>query len=318
MLPADRRRPRVAALLTALLAAGVIGGVAATAVASGSGAGAAPGQERQDGWSAGQVAELAREAITDDEALDDLRAVDGIDERPVDLDAALAGLGEGTDGARAERLTALADALDGGSGADVGADPAASRDAARRVLDDDKFQEDQVPRPFKGVLEWIADRLRPVGDLLDRVFGPILDLPGGPFVLGALLVGAGAAGVAWLIGRRSRAAVAAEGAAGLVDPTLDPADLDRRADRAETAGDLARALRLRYQAGLLRLARDGRLVLRPDTTASGAAEQVDDAALHRITATFEAVAYGGRSPSPDELREARADWAAVLGVGSRR
>lgn len=278
-------------------------------------AGAVPAAAQDRAVSAAAAAELAREAATDDDALAELRAVTEVEGRPVDLVAATADLGS----ARAARLDALARALDGGARGGAAAEvPDAGRDADRRaaqeVLDDDKFRERRVPKPFQGVLSWLADRLRPVG----RLFEPILDLPGGPYVLGGLLATLGAAAIAFVSSRRSGAAVAASVAGRLVDPDLDPVDLDRRADEAEGEGDALGAVRLRYQAGLLRLAREGRLDLRADTTAAGAAHQVDHPVLHQLTADFEEVVYGDRPATAAVLARSRQGWAEVLGARSRR
>ena len=273
------------------------------------------GQAQERSVARREAAALARAAATDDAGLADLRSVREIDGQPVDLAAATARLGPG----RQDRLTALADALDQVSSVDAAPhDRDAARRSAQRVLDDEKFQEEEVPRPFKGVLEWIADRLRPVGRFLGRQVEPILDLPGGAAILGALVVGAGATATARLIGRRSGAAVARSTGSSLVDPSLDPVDVERRADAAEAEGDLSGSIRLRYQAGLLRLVRAGRLVLRADTTATGAARQVEMAAMDRLTADFEEIVYGDRAPTVDDGTRARQGWAEVLGARSRR
>ncbi len=199
---------------------------------------------------------------------------------------------------RAARLAGIADSFE--AAADRGrrrsVDPDEARSSAQEVLDDDKFQETELPRPFRRPLELLADALRPVGRLLERVFRPILDLPGGPFVLAALLGVAGAALVAWLIGRRSRAAVAQAAAAGvLVDPTPIPtsSSAGRRRPRPRATSDLA--VRFRYEAGLVRLVRLDRLELRPDTTAAGAARQVASPTMDQLTADFEEIVYGGRA-----------------------
>ncbi len=201
-------------------------------------------------------------------------------------------------------------------------DPDTARAGARQVLDADKYREQQLPRPFKGVLEWLADLVRPVTDAVSdavrAVFRAILALPGGEYLLLALALGAALAVAWWLASRRSRSAVTGVGGSGLVDLAADPADLDRRADEAEAAGDLALAVRRRYEAGLLRLVRAGRLVLRADTTAEAAARQVADPTMDRLTTDFEEVTYGGRAAEPDDVARARSGWLEVLGAGARR
>ena len=280
---------------------------------------AARAQGQGSSVSRAEAASLAREAVTDDGALAELRAVDRVDGQPVDLTSATTELGV----ARRTRLTALADQLSAGAPPGSPGAPAAgtkeARSRARQVLDQDKYQPTDVPKPFKGVLEWLADRLRPVGRFFGRLFEPILALPGGAFFLGALLIGAGTAAAAWLASRRSRAAVRT-GAGGwsLVDPAADPAALDALAERCEADGDRDGAVRHRHQAGLLRLERSGRLVLRADTTAADAAHQVAEPVLDALTADFEQIVYGARSATSDDVERMRAGWIELLGVRSGR
>ncbi len=199
-------------------------------------------------------------------------------------------------------------------------DPDAARDAARGILDGSKYQDQRLPRPFKGILEWIADRLRPVveavEDVLEPVIGFILGLPGGRFVFIGLVVLVLAVVIRWLIGRRSRSAVTVTTRGGLVDLSSDPAALEADADRAESDGDHQLAVRYRYEAGLLRLVRAGRLELRPETTPASAARQVAAPAMDRLTADFEEVVYGGRPATEADSRRARGGWAELLAVRS--
>lgn len=274
-------------------------------------AAAAPAQERSA--TAAEVAVLAGRAVEDDDALAQLRRIDEVDGRPADLAAAT----EDMEGERAARLQAIADVYRSaaGSGSAAARDPADARSQAQEVLDDDKFHEQELPRPFKGVLEWVADRVRPVGEPIGDLLGAV---PGvGIVVLAALAAAAG--WLAWLFGRRrSRAAVAASSPWRLVDPAVDPAELERRADEARRTGDLAAAVRLRYEAGIVRLARDGRIELRADTTARGAAEQLGDPALDDLTDTFERVVYGAADATPADADAAQQGWSELLGARSGR
>lgn len=175
-----------------------------------------------------------------------------------------------------------------------------------------------MPKPFRGLLESVADGLRPIGRFLAWAFGPVLDLPGGPAILGAVLVGVGAAATALLISLRSQAAIARGASGRLVDPSLDPSEVERQADAAEGQGDRAGAVRLRYEAGLLRLVRADRLVLRADTTARGAARQIELPVMDQLTADFEEIVYGDRTATSADSDRSREGWAEVLGTRSRR
>lgn len=198
-------------------------------------------------------------------------------------------------------------------------DPDTARARARAVLEADKYHEPRLPRPFKGVLEWFADLLRPIVNAVDRVGGAILEwvlaLPGGRFILLALVAGMAVGLVWWLASRRSRSVVGAPGGFGLVDPTADPDQLEEESRRAEAEGDFPLALRRTYEAGLLRLVRSDRLVLLPQTTAEAAAAQVAHPTMDRLTVTFQEVVFGGREVAPVELSEARRSWTELLTAG---
>jgi hypothetical protein len=269
---------------------------------------------------AAEAAALARRAATDDGALAELRAVERVDGRAVDLAAATRGIGGATD--RAARLDALADELAGGGGGGS-TDPDRARADARDVLRGDDYQDRTPPRPFRGVLRWLGERLAPVGRALDTVFGPLWRaagrIPGGRALVLLALAGLAVAAIARLAGHRSRARVVGAGAAGgLVDLAADPARLEAEAEAAAAAGDHALAVRRRYEAGILRLARAGRLDLRPETTPAAVAAAVGGEPIGALTRTFEEVVYGGRAATAAEDHESRQGWAQLLAVGARR
>ncbi len=303
----------------------IVVGLALTIPAFGSGASVLRPVQERTSISGRAAAALARDAATDDGALRRLRSVGRIDGRPVNLDATLANL---TSRDRPARVQALAIEVDRSSVAGpTGASSATSAEArreARRVLDGSKYQTKQLPRPFKGALEWLADRLRPVGRVLATIFRPVTDLLG-LLPIGAVVILAGLAVgllVWWLARRRSGTVLEPRRRSALggrlVDTDLDPAALDEHAEAAEADGDLGAAVRLRYQAGLIRLVRAGRLDLRADTTASEAADQVGDPTVKSLTADFEAVAYGGRSATTADVDRSRHGWLDVVCARSRR
>ena len=273
--------------------------------------------------SASEAADLARRAVHDDAALAELRGVTEVDGRPVDLRAATAYLGEN----REERLDALASSFDRGSSAAVTGDPDSARVRANQVLARREYHPVQLPRPLRAPLRWVRDRFRPVGRALDpvrRFFADVIDailaLPGGDFILlGVVLLPVGLLAW-WIVLRSNRSTPVRPGGGGslLVDLDLDPTDLERRAEQAEVDGHHGEAVRLRYEAGLVRLVRADRLVLRPDTTPSRVAEQLAIPALDRLTRTFEQVVYGDRVATRGDSAAARAGWSEVLGVGARR
>jgi len=85
-------------------------------------------------------------------------------------------------------------------------DPDRARDQAREILGGRRYKPADVPRPFEGALEWLGDRLRPIGDFFSRITE---SLPG-KIALAAVLAGVVAV-VALLVARRRTAASATGG-----------------------------------------------------------------------------------------------------------
>src|SRR5690606_37338885 len=121
----------------------------------------------------------------------------------------------------------------------------------------------------------------------------ISDLVGGPLVLAsivAVVLGGAIAAITVNLGRRrarridERLRREHEAVRG-----LDPVDLDRRAAEAESRGDYATALRLAFQAGLIRLDRAGLIDLRPGTTSGTVAEALGSAEFAALVERFDAV-----------------------------
>jgi Domain of unknown function (DUF4129) len=195
-------------------------------------------------------------------------------------------------------------------------DPDRAREQAREILGGRRYKPADVPRPFEGALEWLGDRLRPIGDFFSR----ITESFAGRITLAALLAGVVAL-IAVLIARR-RAAAGAGGGKGRrrASPaeSADPARLEREADAAERRGDLDIALRLRFRAGLLRLDRTGAIRFRPSITTGQVARRLRLRDFDDLAITFDAVAYGGRHASATDLRSARSGWPRVLDQAAHR
>ena len=248
-----------------------------------------------------EVRELARRAASDPAALAQLREVDRVDGAPVDLRAALAG-------ARGDELERRLAALAGGSER-TGAAPAAARAAAVAVLAERRFSETPPPRPFRRLLNWI-------GGVID---GPLTWLsertPGGGATLWVLLgalVMLGAAVVAVLLGTRLGGVVVERHARSRDELGPDPRELERLADEAEQRGELERALRLRFRAGLLRLARI-EAVPQPETlTSRQLVRLLGSEQFVGLARDLDEVVYGGRAASRADVENARTGWPQVL------
>ncbi len=263
----------------------------------------APAVAQATAVSAAEFRTLAREAQDDRAALNELRQVDSVDGRRVDVPGALRG-------ARGAALDARLEAL----AAPYAAVPAATdpRAEARAVLAEDRFQQTEVPGPFKGIIDWLRDRLSSLDvplDWLDDL------LPGGRsvvwIVLGTLLVVAVWSVSRRLLSRRVQASTEAERAA-VAARGDDPRALDRRADAAEAAGDLEAALRLRFRAGLLRLDARGAIEFRPSISTYEVRRALHSDDFDTLAATFDDVVYGGRPPEHDDLTAARERWPAIV------
>ena len=263
-----------------------------------------PSLARATDVDAGELTTLARRAVDDSAALAELKRVDSVDGRRVDVAGAL-------DGARGKaldaRLTALAESV---SDASASGDPRAD---ARAVLAEDRFHGESVPGPFRGLIERLG-KLVPDLDWLDDL------LPGGRLVV-YLLLGGLIALVAWLLSRRvlsRRIRASAAAAQAHAEATAaDPKALERQATEAERAGDLETALRLRFRAGLLRLDARGAIYFRPSISTYEVRRALRSQDFDGLAATFDDVVYGGRPPEAEDLEDARRRWPVVVSAARR-
>ena len=131
----------------------------------------------------------------------------------------------------------------------------AARSEARQILGQRRFRGSSVPRPFHGVLVALGKAIHwPLTPLRRLGFrGPGA---GGDWAWIWGLIGFAVVAIAVFVvvrlGRRRGGLQVVSGGRGAGRPGQDdPASLERSAEEAERAGDLAAALRLRFRAGLL-------------------------------------------------------------------
>ena len=257
--------------------------------------------------SAPQLQVLAERAVDDPGALAQLRAVREVDGRPVDIRQALNGA-EGP--ALAYRLRTLA------AGGTARNEPLIDAGSARRdagtVLQGRRFQPSKVPRPFAGILRTLGRWLKPVGDPLGRLWGRVADNVGAQLALVAAVFMVAAAISVRLVGRRSPRALDRSRPLGVDTEGLDPETLERDAASAEQAGDLDRAVRLRFVAGVLRLDRAGAISYRSSMTTGQLASMLRSASFAELAAAFDEIAYGGRPADEADVRAATTVWPRVL------
>jgi Domain of unknown function (DUF4129) len=189
-----------------------------------------------------------------------------------------------------------------------------AREQARQILAQRRFHGTPVPQPFHGPLSWL-------GRELSRAFDAFrISIPGTHQTLNLawLAFGLVVVGIAVLVTlriSRRRGGLHVDrrgGAAVRAVVEDDPAALDRRADAAEQAGDLSGALRLRFRAGLVRLARARAIPARDSVTTGEVRRALRSAEFDELARSFDEVAYGRREARPDDLARARSSWPRVL------
>jgi Domain of unknown function (DUF4129) len=190
--------------------------------------------------------------------------------------------------------------------------PAEAREEARQILEEDRFHETDLPRPLRRPLEWLGEQLDPVGDL----FVTIVDaVPGGSSAIWLVLATAvlvAAIFFALSLVRRRGPAARRGPARTSAEQTVDAATLEHEADAAEQAGDLERALRLRFRAGILRLV-ERRQVEDPALVTTGSlVRRLRSEAFAAGARAFDEVVYGRRVATRDDVRKVREGWQAVL------
>ena len=197
-------------------------------------------------------------------------------------------------------------------------DPDAARRDAHHILSDRRFHPSPTPRPLRGPLQWLGDRLSTLFDWIARVLSPV---PGVVWLIVALAI------VAAIVARivttaRSRHVTPAPGGRrypiGDDDDREDADALDRAAGAAERAGDLEHAVRLRFRAGLLRLGDRGAITYRPSVTTREVRRALDSDTFDGLAGTFEEVTYGGRAAELPDIAAARREWPRVLDEAGRR
>ncbi len=190
--------------------------------------------------------------------------------------------------------------------------PEEARGEAESILDGRRFRPVDTPRPLRGVLEWIGDRLEPVGRFFSRIADWVADRGGSP--LGLVIIAVVLAGLIALVVMRvvrQRTAADEKTRADRTGNLLDPGSLESEAAEAEREGDYDRALRLRFRAGLLRLDTAGAIRFRPSITSGEVARRVRHHDFRVLAGDFDEVAYGGRPARREDVAAARQRWPRV-------
>lgn len=266
-----------------------------------------PGTAHATEVSAEQFHTLAREAVDSRAALDDLKAVTSVDQQPADIAGAL----EGAEGAALDQRLQRLQTWIGEEAPSAVDDPQAQ---AGEILQQSRFHGEDVPGPFRGLIDRLKDFAPDVLDKLDDL------IPGGRsvvwIVLGTLLFAVGFIVARLFLTRRI--ALSEAHAQALTPEAEDPKALDRRAADAELAGDLEAALRLRFRAGLLRLDRRGTIEFRPSISTHEVRRALRSDDFNGLATTFDDVVYGGREPVTEDVAQARERWPDVVSAARGR
>lgn len=203
------------------------------------------------------------------------------------------------------------------------ATPDEARDAARRILAEDRFRPappSRPPQPFKQPLTWLGEQLQrllaPIGRFLSETVGA-----GGPvawIVFSALLVVL----VALMVRRIGhRVARRRADAVREVRRSRRIAQLEHDADAAARDGRWSEAVRLRFRAGLLWLEERGRVDAverRPNAEVVRAAERfTPSSVLGPLAGMHDRVAYGEEPAGPADHDAALAGWREIRQGGDR-
>ncbi|MGE3619015.1 MAG: DUF4129 domain-containing protein [Acidimicrobiia bacterium] len=184
-----------------------------------------------------------------------------------------------------------------------GHDPDAVRDAAERILADDRYDP-----PSRSILDrvlgWVAERLEGLFSVLAGGGGWLSQL------LAWALLGAAAAVIAYVVARNARLgpirAPRAERPEVMVETTRTPEEWLAEAAALEADGRWAEGLRCRHRALVGELVRRGVI---PEQAGRTTGEHVGDVrrglpeaapAFAAATELFEAVWYGGATAGPAE------------------
>jgi hypothetical protein len=198
-----------------------------------------------------------------------------------------------------------------------------ARQQAHQILSNPPYisPKNSTPRPFAGILHaigrgleiafgpmarWVSHHLfAAIGSGFTHVFGgwaPVIGI--------GLTVALGVALAFLLVHRRSRIAARSEGQA-MVNPTLDPADLEAQAERLAVGGDYAGSFRLRFEAGLMRLESIGLIAGQRTRTDADLTDHIGSAAFDRLARRHEAITFAAQPASERDDIQARTDWPQV-------
>jgi len=115
-----------------------------------------------------------------------------------------------------------------------------------------------------------------------------------------------------LVRRRTRVSAKEVTTASIGGPLEDPDDLDSGASAAEGSGDHETAVRLRFRAGLLRLARRGIITDYNAQTGRQLSQRLHSPTFDALARRHEVIVYGRDPATSSDAATARNHWPRVL------
>ena len=200
-----------------------------------------------------------------------------------------------------------------GGGAD------AARRAAAQILAEGRFHASPVPRPLHGVLHALGVALHPLFRAVDHAFDAVAGaIPGGRAVVWTILAGLVLLTGAVLTARATRGVLRdpERGIAPAGGPRLSAESIEAAAVEAEQAGRLQDAVRLRFQAGLMRLAEHDLIDATTSTPNAQLRRALRSERFDALAGRFDEIVYGGDEARAQDVEDARREWPLL--VGGRR
>ncbi len=192
---------------------------------------------------------------------------------------------------------------------------AAARRAARDILAESRFHAAPIPRPLHGFLHAVGKLWHPIGQRIDDTFNSIAgSLPGGRAALWTIIAVIVLLAIATLTASSTRRALHEAGDVSLPHGTRASAEaLEREATEAERAGRWQDAVRLRFQAGLMRLSERELIDSAASTPNAHLRRALRSEHFDHLARRFDEIVYGGDEAREQDAQDARREWPLLLG-----
>jgi hypothetical protein len=190
-----------------------------------------------------------------------------------------------------------------------------------------KARPSHFPHPLRGLFTSIGHGLRFVfGGFFGWIYRNVLQRFGHgfsiafgswwPLVLAVLAISAGALAGYVAFQRRTRVQQS-EKLRHAVSPRQDPEELERLAEVAADANDFETAVKLWYQAGVLRLTLRGTVTSGPMRTDAQLIRELPSSTLRELANRHAQIVYGRQRATSDDVHRAREGWRVIVTESTR-